>query len=73
MANAGCRASEAVYVGDTPTADIEGGNRAGMRTALIGETTFGVKHSADGAEDKFIQELPELLEYVDSLQGTEGN
>ena len=68
LANAGCKAEEAVYVGDTPMADITGGNQAGMHTVLIEETSsLGVDRGAPGEEDMLIRELPELLDYIDSL------
>jgi len=68
LAQAGCRAEEAVYVGDTPMADIVGGNRIGMKTVLIEETSaLGFDRGPAGEEDVLIRELPELLDYLDTL------
>ena len=68
LENAGCRPEEAVYIGDTPMADIAGGNSAGMYTVLIEETSaLGIDRGQPGEEDAFIRELPELLAFVDSL------
>jgi HAD superfamily hydrolase (TIGR01509 family) len=68
LAQAGCGADEAVYVGDTPMADIDGGNRAGMRTVLIEETSADrIDRGTPGDEDVLIRELPELLDYLDTL------
>jgi HAD superfamily hydrolase (TIGR01509 family) len=66
LAQAGCKASEALYVGDTPVADIEGSERVGMHAILIEENSNLVIDRGSPREGQItIKELPELITYLD--------
>jgi len=66
LQQAGCRAEEAFFVGDTPTHDIDGAASAGMQAVLIHDefesVTRGLKSSHPPHYE--ISELPELLELL---------
>jgi putative hydrolase of the HAD superfamily len=67
LEKAGVDAAEALFVGDSPEADVLGGCRAGMTTVLIEEDGLPPPGSGEGpaAEpDHVIRELPELLGIV---------
>jgi HAD superfamily hydrolase (TIGR01509 family) len=67
---AGCEASEAIYVGDTPSVDIEGSEGVGMRAVLIEENSNIVFDRGSSREDQImIKELRELVTYLDQLSG----
>ena len=55
MARMGTRPSESVMVGDTPSADIAGGKRAGMWTVLVGNS------QAEPAADLRVADPADLL------------
>jgi HAD superfamily hydrolase (TIGR01509 family) len=66
LEQAGCYASEAVYVGDTPAADIAGAERVGIQAILIEENSNIVMERGIAPEDqKTIKELPELITLLD--------
>ncbi len=60
---AGCRAGEALFVGDTPGADIAGANRAGLPSVLIRDHDPGPS-GADPIPTHTIRKIPELLDLV---------
>jgi HAD superfamily hydrolase (TIGR01509 family) len=65
LERAGCAPEEAVFVGDTPIADIEGAEAVGMRAVLIEETTDIAIDRGDPSIAKItIKELPELLDLI---------
>lgn len=55
----GVRAEECLYVGDNYSADITGGNAAGLRTLLID------RYHSGGREGKTIYSLMEIEKYLD--------
>lgn len=65
---AGCEASEAIYVGDTPMVDIEGAESVGMHAILIEENSNIVFDRGTPRKDQeMIKELPELITYLDKF------
>lgn len=67
LKQAGCRAEEVIFVGDTPNQDIEGAAAVGMQTVLIQrEAVMGISDvkPCDRADHQ-INELRELLELLD--------
>jgi len=68
LSQAGCEASEAIYVGDTPELDVEGPEGIGMRAVLIEEKSNIVFDRGTSREDQeVIKELPELITYMDKI------
>jgi putative hydrolase of the HAD superfamily len=65
LAALGVPPQEAVFVGDSPDADIRGAQAVGMRAVL----THEYRHeSVEGVTpDHVISRLPEVIEYVDGL------
>jgi FMN phosphatase YigB (HAD superfamily) len=69
---AGCQASEAIYVGDTPSADIEGPESIGMNAILIEENSnIVIDRGTPRKDQQTIKELPELITYLDRVSGRE--
>lgn len=60
----GVKASESVHIGDAPDSDIEGAKSAGMRA--IWYNSDGSPVSADLKADAVIQDLREVLDFVES-------
>jgi FMN phosphatase YigB (HAD superfamily) len=57
-------------VGDSPEADVRGAQGAGMRTVLTRQYR---QESVEGVTpDRIIWRLPELIEYIDSLDSQRG-
>jgi len=70
LGQAGCEPGAAIYVGDTPGADIEGSESVGMQAILIEENSSIVFDRGIPRKDqKTIRELPELITYLDSNDG----
>ncbi|MBQ61107.1 MAG: hypothetical protein CMQ19_03430 [Gammaproteobacteria bacterium] len=69
LEQAGCTANEVVFVGDTPTQDIDGAAAAGMQTVLIHEELKQATRDMNSTHkpDHEINELPELLEIIQGL------
>jgi FMN phosphatase YigB (HAD superfamily) len=61
--------SEAVFVGDTPSMDVEGAKRAGMKAILVLRRTSAVDTSKPARTvikpDKVIRSLKELPKIVE--------
>jgi putative hydrolase of the HAD superfamily len=65
LAELGVAPEEAVFVGDSPEADIQGAQAVGMRAVLTRQYR---QESVEGVTpDCIIWRLPELIEYIDSL------
>jgi putative hydrolase of the HAD superfamily len=67
LEKAGAEAAEALFVGDSPEADVLGASRAGMSTVLIEEDGLpppGTGAGPSAEPDHVIRELPELLPIV---------
>ena len=63
--------SEAMFVGDDIDTDIVGGNRIGMRTALLSARQFTVGDgSNDGPETQPDHHIDSLLDVIDIVIGT---
>ena len=71
LGSIGVDPTEAMFVGDTVDTDIVGGNRIGMRTALLsaGEFTLG-EGSNDDPESQPDHHIDSLLDVVDIVVGT---
>jgi putative hydrolase of the HAD superfamily len=70
LAELGVAPEEAVFVGDSPEADIQGAQAAGMRAVLTRQYR---QESIEGVTpDRIIWRLPELIEYIDSLNSHQG-
>ncbi|MBQ74679.1 MAG: hypothetical protein CMQ20_06590 [Gammaproteobacteria bacterium] len=69
LEQAGCTADEVIFVGDTPTQDIDGAAAAGMQTVLIHDESKPETREMESTHkpDHEIDELPELLELVRGL------
>lgn len=65
LAALGAEPEDAMYVGDTPTHDVVGGNRLGMRTALVaGPHNDLSTGTAETEPDHHISNLTEVLDIV---------
>jgi len=65
LAEAGCAAAEAVFVGDTPDTDMAGAAALGMRTVLIEDPTeIAFARGRPRLGQLTISELPELLDLI---------
>lgn len=65
LAAVGVEPEDAMYVGDTPNHDVVGGNRLGMRTALVaGPHNDMTTGSPETVPDHRISHLTEVLEIV---------
>ncbi len=65
LERAGCTPEEAVFVGDTPIADIEGAEAVGMRAVLIEETTdIAIDRGDPSIAKTTVKQLPELLDLI---------
>jgi HAD superfamily hydrolase (TIGR01509 family) len=67
LSKAGVEPETVLFVGDSPEADVLGGQRAGMTTVLIHEDDFpppGAGVGPSAKPDHIIQALPELLPIV---------
>jgi putative hydrolase of the HAD superfamily len=70
LAELGVAPEEAVFVGDSPEADIRGAQAVGMRAVLTHQYR---QESVEGVTpDCIIWRLPELVEYIDSLNSHRG-
>lgn len=66
---AGVPATQAVFVGDTPGADIVGANRVGMRSVLTQETGFlpGLDGNDEAMQPDYV--IGHLSDFVPSVLG----
>ena len=67
------KASEAVFIGDTPSTDIKGAKKVGMHTVLIKRDSpktlfWGSKEKAQVKPDKIIKSLKELPKILKNFQ-----
>ncbi len=72
LAKAGTRADETLFVGDSPEADVLGGQRLGMDTVLIRDPDMPPPGSGSGPRaeaDHVIEELRELIAIVQDRAG----
>jgi FMN phosphatase YigB (HAD superfamily) len=70
LAELGVVPQEAIFVGDSPEADIRGAQGVGMRAVLTRQYR---QESVEGVTpDRIIWRLPELVEYIDSLDSHRG-
>ena len=70
LAELGVAPEEAVFVGDSPEADIQGAQAVGMRAVLTRQYR---QESVEGVTpDRIIWRLPEIIEYVDGLNSHRG-
>jgi len=70
LAELGVVPEEAVFVGDSPEADVRGAQAVGMRAVLTRQYR---QESVEGVTpDRIIWRLPELIEYIDSLDEQRG-
>lgn len=68
LGRAGCSPEEVLFVGDSPNADIAGAEQVGMRALLIEERSDLAFDRGTAREGQaVIRELPELLDYLDTL------
>lgn len=66
LAELGISPQEAVFVGDSPEADVRGAQAVGMRAVLTHE--YRQESVESITPDRIIGRLPEVIEYVDSLR-----
>jgi HAD superfamily hydrolase (TIGR01509 family) len=72
LEKAGVAAEEALFVGDSPEADVLGAHRVGMQSVLIREDRVpppGAGAGPSAEPDHVIQELPELIPIVHEREG----
>jgi putative hydrolase of the HAD superfamily len=72
LAKGGLRPGEALFVGDSPEADVFGARRVGMTTVLIRDPSMpppGAGAGPSAEADHVIRELPELLPIVRARLG----
>lgn len=65
LASAGCRAEEALFVGDTLQQDIAGANRLGLRSVLLWHRDDRQPPASEPAPRHVIRQIPEVLELLD--------
>ncbi len=65
LAELGVAPQDAVFVGDSPEDDIRGAQAVGMRAVLTRQ--YRQATVEDVTPDRIIWRLPELIEYIDSL------
>jgi putative hydrolase of the HAD superfamily len=65
LAELGVSPEDAVFVGDSPEADVRGAQGVGMRAVLTHQ--YRQEPVEDVTPDRIIQRLPEVIGYVDSL------
>ena len=70
LAELGVVPADAVFVGDSPEADVRGAQGVGMRTVLTRQ--YRQESVEDVTPDRIIWRLPELIEYIDSLDSQRG-
>ncbi len=64
LRTAGCKAHEALFIGDTRPADIEGANRAGMQSVLLWHRDDKRPPERDPVARHVIRRIPDLLEIL---------
>jgi len=70
LAELGVPPQEAIFVGDSPSADIRGAQGVGMRAVLTRQYR---QESVEGiTPDRIIWRLPEVIEYIDRLNSHRG-
>ena len=61
---AGCRPSEALFVGDTLAADVAGANRSGLRSVLLWHRDDREPPDAEPKPHHVIREIPQVLDLL---------
>ncbi len=61
LESAGCRAEEALFVGDSRSADVAGANAAGLHSVLLWQRTDRSPPDEDPRPRHVISEIPEVL------------